>query len=63
MTNVSIAEILRVQAPTDDGWICPNCENHEGNLHCRANVFISVVGANMKNCIYFREKRSERTCT
>ena len=57
----TIMDAMIQQSPTLDGWVCPKCRNHRGNLHCSKHVFISVVGANMSNCIYFvEERRKER---
>jgi hypothetical protein len=52
---ISLSEVVARQAPTYDGWICPDCKHHGGGLNCKKNVFISVVGANMKGCIFFKE--------
>jgi hypothetical protein len=52
----TINEVMAEQAPTYDGWICPDCENHEGDLNCKHGIFISVVGANMSGCWGFKPR-------
>lgn len=58
----TVADVMRDQIPTDDGWICPECIYHGGNLNCSKNVFISVVGANMSACSFFKRKCSCGGC-
>ncbi len=53
---VRIQAIIDHQAPTVDGWICPDCAHYETGVRCGVGFFISVVGANMKGCPEFTEK-------
>ena len=59
---VTLEETLVKQAPTEGGWICPGCVNYEGGCKCAKNVFIGMVGANMKGCHAFQEGRKCRHC-
>jgi hypothetical protein len=50
----TIEETMSRQYPDDpEWWICPKCINYKDNLVCGKGVLITVVGANMKGCIYF----------
>jgi len=42
-----------------DGWICPDCRYHKGNLNCDKNMFISFVGCFTKNCSAFKDKAKD----
>jgi hypothetical protein len=57
--TTNLDEIMRSQYPTINGWICPKCRNHKGDLNCIKGVLICWVGANMKGCVYFIEERRE----
>ena len=54
---ISMEETMVRQAPTDDGWICPTCQNHQGDLNCKIGVLICWVGANMSGCIHYLKER------
>jgi len=55
---VPLSEVIERQS-WSGGWICPDCEHHEGNLHCSMNMFISFVGCYTKGCQAFKEKTHE----
>jgi hypothetical protein len=42
-----------------DGWICPDCRYHKGNLNCDKNMFISFVGCYTKDCQGFKDKSKD----
>jgi hypothetical protein len=52
---ITIEEVLQQQSKPD-GWICPDCIHHDGNLKCEKNMFISFVGCYTKDCQTFKEK-------
>jgi hypothetical protein len=52
---ITVGEVLQHQS-RPDGWICPNCIHHGGNLNCAMNMFISFVGCYTKDCQAFKEK-------
>jgi hypothetical protein len=52
---ITIEEVVSHQSQPN-GWICPNCMHHEGNLNCKMNMFISFVGCYTKDCKTFKEK-------
>lgn len=58
MASITLWDEIAKQSASGNGWICPNCKNHRGNLKCKQNVFIAFVGANMRHCIFFQEKES-----
>lgn len=53
----TIIDVMKDQSPTIDGWICPECRHHQGDIGYEKNVFISAVMANMKGCAYFEKER------
>jgi hypothetical protein len=53
----TLEDAMVSQYPTVNGWVCPKCQNHQGNLHCKAGVLICWVGANMSGCIHYKEER------
>lgn len=53
----TIDDVMASQYPTINGWICPQCRNHKGNLKCSKGVLICWVGANMSRCSHFIEER------
>lgn len=54
-TNFTITDVIQRQS-RPDGWICPECAYHKGNLHCEMNYFISFVGCYTKDCTAFKKK-------
>jgi hypothetical protein len=52
---ITIEEILQLQSKPN-GWICPNCVHHDGNINCKMNMFISFVGCYTRGCQTFKEK-------
>jgi len=52
---ITINEVLQHQSKSD-GWICPLCVHHGGNLNCKMNMFISYTGCYTKDCQTFKEK-------
>lgn len=39
-----------------NGWVCPDCKHHNGDLNCKKNMFISFVGCYTKDCQTFKLK-------
>ena len=56
-STMTLDQVIQRQAPTVDGWVCPGCRHHRGNLNCAKNMFISVVGANMSGCCGYEKER------
>jgi hypothetical protein len=58
-TNViPLSTIIACQSKAD-GWICPDCRYHQGNLKCDKNMFISFVGCYTKGCWGFKDKSKD----
>lgn len=57
---VTVGEVLARQSKPD-GWICPDCKYHKGNLNCDMNMFISFVGCYTKDCQAFKPVCQEKT--
>ena len=55
----TIDDVMREQSPIgSDGWVCPQCQNHQGGITCSKGIMICWVGANMLGCCCFvRERR------
>ncbi len=56
---VSLADIIAHQSQAN-GWICEDCANHGGGLHCNRNMFIAFVGCYTKDCQAFEDKGGMR---
>jgi hypothetical protein len=55
ITTIPLSTVIAHQS-RPDGWICPDCKYHKGNLHCAKNMFISFVGCYTKDCWAFKDK-------
>jgi hypothetical protein len=55
---ITVGEVLARQSRAD-GWICPDCRYHKGNLNCDKNMFISFVGCYTKDCQAFKDKSKD----
>jgi len=57
--GVSVDDIMKEQFPIGtEGWICPQCQNHQGGITCSKGIMICWAGANMLGCCCFvRERR------
>jgi len=53
---ITVGEVLKHQSRAD-GWICPNCIHHGGDLNCAMNMFISFTGCYTKDCQSFKERK------
>jgi hypothetical protein len=53
----SLQQVIQDQAPCadKDEFICKFCHHWGGGVKCKANVFISTVGANTSKCQYFKK--------
>ena len=56
----SIEDVMVSQYPTITGWVCPKCQNYQGDLKCKASILICWVGANMSRCVYYKEDRRKK---
>jgi hypothetical protein len=56
--TVRLSTVIASQSYAD-GWICPDCRYHKGNLHCEKNMFISFVGCYTKECSAFKDKSKD----
>jgi len=55
--GVSLIDAILRQTPRNsDDWICPNCWNWRGGLHCTKGVFIAYIGGNMSGCKLFDDQ-------
>lgn len=55
----TIADVIQHQS-RPDGWVCPDCKYHKGNLNCEKNNFISFVGCYTKDCVNFKNPNDGR---
>jgi hypothetical protein len=55
---ITVGEVLANQSYAD-GWICPDCRYHKGDLNCDKNMFISFVGCYTKGCQAFKDKAKD----
>ena len=52
--------IIRQSSGDPQGWICPDCWNWGGGVHCKANVFIAFKGADLYGCQFFDNEPKSR---
>lgn len=50
---MTIEDIINVQHPIAQGWVCPDCVNYRGKLICEKYCFIAFEGANLSDCRLF----------
>jgi len=54
--------IRQSQGMGQENFICENCQNYNGAISCKKNVFIAFVPANMSGCRYFIRGRKCPHC-